>query len=134
MGLIDAGFIGLAFTWSHGRNVTTRRFARFDRALCDDEWRRALLESTLSHLPHSHSNHCPIMLQTVLNASNGLGMRTFRFLVTWLEHKDFTRVLNENWSPDSILPASLQTLSEALLDWNTNVFGNIIARKKRLLR
>lgn len=134
LGLIDAGFIGPIFTWNHGREVDTRRSARLDRLLTDEEWRRLFPEATLTHLPHSHSDHCPILLQTKRNASVGMGRRPFRFLAAWMEHRDFTRVIEENWRTDINVPASLDVLKEALTDWNKNVFGNIFARKKKLLR
>lgn len=38
-GIVDLGYLGAAFTWSHGVSVETRRSFRLDRALCDDLWR-----------------------------------------------------------------------------------------------
>lgn len=38
-GLLDLGYQGPAFTWWHGVNLSTRKAARLDRALCDDVWR-----------------------------------------------------------------------------------------------
>lgn len=45
--LIDLGFVGPIYTWNHGRELPTRKTARLDRALCDDEWRRKFPEATL---------------------------------------------------------------------------------------
>lgn len=46
-GLIDLGFVGTCYTWSHGKTVETRREARLDRALCYDEWRREFARATV---------------------------------------------------------------------------------------
>lgn len=81
--LIDLGFIDPRFKWNHGNNVETRRSTRLDRRLCDDEWRRAF---PVRHLPHSSSDHRPIMLQTKEGAFGSLGRRHFRFQAAWLAH------------------------------------------------
>lgn len=95
-GLIDAGFVSPIFTWNHGRAVETRRSARLDRLLTDDGWQSLFPETTLTHLTHTHSDHCPALLQTKQSGLVGLGHRPFRFLAAWMEHKDFSRVVAEN--------------------------------------
>lgn len=61
-GLIDLGFAGSKFIWNHGVNMDTRRSARLDRGLCDDNWRCTFSEASIKHLTHSYIDHCPIML------------------------------------------------------------------------
>lgn len=79
MGLIDAGFSGLIFTWNHGHVLESRQSARLDRGLCDGEWRRTFPEASVIHLPHSHSDHSPILLQTSPYDSSETSRRPFRF-------------------------------------------------------
>lgn len=62
-GPVDLGCIGSRFTWHYGTRAETRRAARLDRALCCSGWRRAFSNATVSHLNHSHSDHCPILLE-----------------------------------------------------------------------
>lgn len=62
-GLIDHGFSGSPFTWSHGVQRETRKSARLDRALCNEEWRRAWPVEVVRHLTHAHLDHCPILLK-----------------------------------------------------------------------
>lgn len=127
--MIDIGFIGLVCTWNHGREILIRRSARLDRAIGDDNWRRYSSEATLRHLPHSHSDHYPILLQTVRTSSSGMGRRPFWFNAAWMEHKGFSKVVEEHWNNETCMPVTLKTLSKSLQDWNTNTFGNIFARK-----
>lgn len=61
-GLIDVGFIGNRFAWSHGLSVESRKAARLDRALCCDIWRRLFPSAVVRHLGHSHSDHCPLLM------------------------------------------------------------------------
>lgn len=62
-GLLDLGYIGSRYTKNYGTKVETRRAARLDRALCCDIWRRMFPDATVRHLSHSHSAHCPILLE-----------------------------------------------------------------------
>lgn len=62
-GLLDLGYAGAAFTWSHDARTSNRRAARLDRALCDDSWRCLFPSTLVRHLPHSHSDHCPLLLE-----------------------------------------------------------------------
>lgn len=51
-GLINLRFIGNQFTWNHNAHVDTRRSARLDRGLCNDEWRRLFSSVVIIHLKH----------------------------------------------------------------------------------
>lgn len=62
MNLIDLGFEGPRFTWHHGVSMENRRPARLDRSLCDTGWRSLFPSAHVKHLIHSHSDHCPILL------------------------------------------------------------------------
>lgn len=133
-GLIDVGYTGPSFTWNYGRDASTRRSARLDRAICDEDWRRQFPEATLRHLPHSYSHHCPILLQTMGVSSAGLGQRPFKFQAAWLAHNEFVKIVQESWSPESTIQENLQQLSLSLQHWNKYTFGNIFQRKRRLTR
>lgn len=79
MGLIDLGFVGAAFTWSHGMNMENRRAVRLDRAVCDDAWCRLFPSALVRHLPHCHSDHCLLLLELEEGESGSMGLRPFRF-------------------------------------------------------
>lgn len=94
----------------------------------------SLLEAMVKHLPHYHSDHCPLLLQTNPTSSNGLGKRPFRFQTAWLAYKDFGKVVNELWRENMSLVDSLQRLDFGLQSWNKDSFGNIFQRKRLLIR
>lgn len=77
--LIDLGFIGPKFTWNHNSSLENRKSARLDCGLCDDRWRRLIPIATITHLPHSHSNHCPLLLRLEESKRKRMGDRPFRF-------------------------------------------------------
>lgn len=62
LGLIDLGYMGHNFTWNHGSNVESRRFARMDRTLCSNSWRCLFNRACVKHLHHAHSDHFPLLL------------------------------------------------------------------------
>lgn len=78
-GLINLGYSGLAYTWSHGTTMETRRAGRLDRGICDVEWRHKFPSAFVRHLGHAYSDHCPLLLQLRTMDSDRLGKRPFKF-------------------------------------------------------
>lgn len=130
-GLVDLGYEGAAFTWNHGRSSETRRAARLDRALCDDSWRRLYPAAMVRHLPHAHSDHCPLLVELEEDETRCLGRRQFRFEAAWSLHEGFDALLKEEWRVDADLPLALKELAVKLRAWNRDTFGNIFKRKRR---
>lgn len=124
-GLIDLGFSGHNFTWSHGRSADNRRVARLDIGLCDTEWTRHFPMASVKHLTHSYSNHCPLLLQLIPDLGERVGPRPFLFQAMWLHHKNFPRWLSENWSCEGGLTEMLHDLKFKLQEWNKQTFGNV---------
>lgn len=63
-GLIDLGYSGPKFTWSRGRDWSTIKKARLDRALCNTAWRLKFQEGAVRHLMKAQSDHAPILIAT----------------------------------------------------------------------
>lgn len=55
--LVDLGFVGNKFTWSHGVELETRKLARLDRVVCCDDWRLVFPLAVVKHLSHTHLDH-----------------------------------------------------------------------------
>lgn len=51
-----------------------------------------------------------------------------------MTHGDFMRMLERNWDSWSHLPSGLNHLTNKLIIWNKDIFGNIFQKKKRLQR
>ena len=51
----------------------------------------------------------------------------------WLLHPDFYRIVREAWPKGSILKVATTDFTRKVKKWNFEVFGNIFAKKKRVL-
>ena len=63
---------------------------------------------------------------------NGLE-RPFRFQTIWVLHPDFHRIVWESWTEGIPLKATTADFTRKVRKWNYEVFGNLFARKKRVL-
>lgn len=129
-GMINLGYVGAVYTWSHGVSVPNPRVAHLDRAMCDDVWRRLYRSARVKHLPHCHSDHCPLLLELEEVGAIRLGARPFRFEATWMTSPAFEDLLKKEWMRDNTLSFALRELSK-LQGWNMTTIGNIFKRKKR---
>lgn len=133
-GLIDLGFAGPKFTWNHGSDVERRRSVRLDRALSNLNWQQSFPDATVIHCPHSHSDHCPLLLNTKPARSTPLGERPFRFEAAWFSHRGFMKFVEDNWSRGTLLPMAIEEFTSKIRKWNKEEFGDIKKRKDRLRR
>lgn len=115
-GLLDVGFSSNRFTWSHGMTMESRKAARLDRALCCVEWRMLFSLETVCHLSHSHSDHCPLLLDLKSTRTRRLGERSFKFQVAWMRHGEFASLLEKEWVCDGDLSEALRGLFAKTLD------------------
>lgn len=84
-------------------------------------------------LPRVTSDNCPILLECG-DWSKGTGY--FKFEDMWLEHKDFSDLVDNWWNSynvlgraDEVLAKKLKLLKKDLKKWYRKVFGNLIERK-----
>jgi len=130
-GLIDLGFSGPIYTWGRGTSWATRKSARLDRSLCNAAWRTRFQEGAVRHLPHSHSDHCPLLISPTGFGGLHPKPKPFRFQAAWLEHCKFEEFLHQKWQPQQPLVSSLAALTKELCCWNREVFGNLFRRKRK---
>lgn len=60
--LMDIPYHGVNFTWTKNRENEDTVFERIDRAYCNDLWRTAFPEPTITNYPIFLSDHGPIIL------------------------------------------------------------------------
>ncbi|XP_075079762.1 uncharacterized protein LOC142165010 [Nicotiana tabacum] len=94
--LLDLGYKGSKFTWSNKRynNRVSLILERIDRCFANESWISQYPETTLLHLPRTHSDHCPIQVILKGKPSNNL-TRPFRFETMWASHLTFPSIINE---------------------------------------
>lgn len=68
----------------------------------------------IRHLPHSHSDHCLLLLRLQADDGVRLGNRPFGLLSTWMTHSNFFTWLECEWQWDGDLMSSLKHFAEKL--------------------
>ena len=130
--LIDLGFSRPRFTWTRGTSVTTRKYTRLDRGLCNNIWRLMFEEANVQHVLQTKSDHSPLLISPYGSPMLQSTLRPFRFQAAWLSHTLFNDCLVVNWRQDIPLYPLLFHVSKALAEWNRDVFGNLFHKKKEL--
>ena len=105
---------------------------RLDRCFANLGWRILYPEATVTHLPRTFSDHHPVLIELWKPNINGLE-RPFHFQTMWLLHPDFHRIVRETWPVGIPLKVATADFTRKVRKWNYEVFGNLFARKKRVL-
>ncbi|KAK4729525.1 hypothetical protein R3W88_022513 [Solanum pinnatisectum] len=99
---------------------------------CNHEWLNLFPKSTVQHLPRTHSDHCPVLLNCTksVNKPN----KIFRFESMWLRHPDFSNVVRKTWGNNKSYSNALENFTKATRIWNRKTFGNIFKQTKDVLK
>ncbi|KAA3466548.1 putative Transposon TX1 [Gossypium australe] len=103
--LWDLGASGAQFTWC--RDCSVRNLHRL-------KW-----------------DHRPILIS--LRTMTKKGTMPFRCLASWMLHENFNNLVNRNWNNEMKVSDNLDHFQKVVERWNKNVYGNIFARKKKLV-
>ena len=131
--MIDMRFSRPKYTWSNCHDFSSLIMERLDRVVANSDWRLLFPDASVTHLPRTHSDHCPLLLSLCPVHSCSFP-RPFRFENMWLSHPDFINVvIRASASPVSNLAGTFAIFTALVSVWNKLVFGNIFQRKKRVL-
>ena len=130
--MLDLGFAGPKYTYTNRRPISDLISKRIDRCFPNPVWCVLFPEALVTHLPRTFSDHCPVLIE-LSRASANQQNKTFRFQTMWLLHHDFLRVLQQAWSKDKALQEETLEFVIRVRKWNCEVFGNLFARKRRIL-
>ena len=130
--MVDLGFSGPRYTWTNRRELNNLIQERIDRFFMNPSWCLLYPEARVSHLTRCHSDHCPVLLETVPRQTNFLN-RPFRFQSFWLSDPSFPQVVTKAWNRDENLSTSIVSFTKDAMIWNKNQFGNIFEKKRRLM-
>ena len=76
--MVDLGFSGPWYTWTNRREINNLIQERIDRFFMNPSWCLLFPDARVSHLTRCHSDHCPVLLETVPRQTTFL-KRPFRF-------------------------------------------------------
>ena len=130
--VIDLGFAGPKYTWTNKRPLSDLILERIDRCFANPEWRLLFSEATVTHLPRTFSDHHPVLVE-LCNSRTNHGSKPFRFQTMWLLHPEFHKVVQDAWSVGVSLNGAISGFTNKARKWNAEVFGNLFARKRRVL-
>ncbi|KAK8701712.1 hypothetical protein V6N13_020091 [Hibiscus sabdariffa] len=125
-GLHDLGYSGPDFTWYRG-NCSVRLDRCFGNAL----WFENFPRSSLQHLLRMKSDHRPILLCSAIRHASPRSTN-FRYFSGWLFHRDFKRLVRDNWDSSIPIMEAVNNFSIDAEKWNAEVFG-AIGRSKKIL-
>ena len=129
---VDLGSADPKYTWTNKRQISDLILERLDRCFTNPIWRILYLEAVVTHLPRTFFYHHLVLIELWKPNANGLE-RPFRFQTMWLLHHDFHRIVREAWPEGVPLKVATTNFTRKAKKWNYEVFGNLFARKKRVL-
>ena len=130
--ILDLGFFGLKYTWSNQRQISNLILEMIDRCFANPTWRLLYPEASVTHLHWVFSYHYPVLME-LCNSLAEVRNKPFRFQSMWMLHPDFPRVVKESWGREQLLTDAISGFTRQAKQWNVNVFGNLFARKRRVL-
>ncbi|MFQ6667115.1 hypothetical protein Gotur_033240 [Gossypium turneri] len=94
--LSDMGFNGNWFTWERGNLPETNIQERLDRGVANEEWLQIFPEFQIQHLPHTFSNHCPLLVHTKKECRERVH-KEFKFEAWWVLEDSFLDEVKNIW-------------------------------------
>jgi hypothetical protein len=109
--LRELGLSGRPFTWANRRQTPT--FEKLDRILVSVEWEQKFPLASVQALPHSGSDHTPLLLDTGEQAHLG-NKEEFSFELSWLKFEGFKEVVIREW-------LSIPRVDNPILNWQNKI-------------
>jgi len=105
--MVDLGFSGPRFTWTNGREVQDLIQERIDRFFVNSDWYLNFPEARVTHLTRCHSDHCPVLLETMPHNRVQLD-RPFKFQRYWLSDLSFPQIVVQAWGQPTRLHEAIK--------------------------
>lgn len=104
--LMDLGYKGCKFTRSNHNKVNSNRIIeRLNKLLANESWINLFLKASVIHLPKTHSDHNPILLELIPKNINSLP-KPFRSETFSCGYPKFGNIVKESWHNKPFVEAS----------------------------
>lgn len=115
-----------------GNFESTNVRERLDRSVANSEWLNLFHDFSITHLPHSFSDHCLLFIQTELNEYPA-GKKRFKFESWWILEPSCENVIKKWWTEKSgEVLEKLEYLRVNLQRWGKMIKGEHDKRSKAL--
>ncbi|GMI87830.1 hypothetical protein like AT1G43760 [Hibiscus trionum] len=132
--LTDVGYQGHWYTWEKGKFEVTNIRERLDRGVANTAWRSLHPDFTLSHLSHSFSDHCPLLVETSLRSVPRSHWH-FKFEAAWLLEETCESEVRKLWDASSGLVLDrLRFVGQGLDAWFRRLRASRKVSKKSLIK
>ncbi|KAA3473268.1 reverse transcriptase [Gossypium australe] len=127
------GYLGwLEFTWERGRILERNIRERIDRGVATNSWLQNFLNYLLRHLPHSFSDHCPLLIEMEVERKGRISSR-FRFESWWVLEETCEEEIRKLWEESSGPYLNhMRYLATRLKAWGKNYSSNTRVKYKEL--
>ncbi|XP_058725605.1 uncharacterized protein LOC131596888 [Vicia villosa] len=120
---------GALFTWSNKMSYPFLIERRLDRVIVNRAWLDLCVGNVVCTLTKLLSDHFPLLFEFSVSSSKAASQ--FRFLKTWMLHKDCEKLIADCWNhmvagcPLEVIDRKLKILKKELQIWNLSCFGNV---------
>lgn len=123
---IDLGYKGNKYTWLNKRYKSRNAliFERLDRFMATDELISSYPDAQSTHLPCTHSDHCPLLL-SIFKDDPILHKKFFRFEKIWTTYPDFINMVSNIWENKPPLTHAVKTFEREVSVRACKNVGNI---------
>ncbi|XP_075096369.1 uncharacterized protein LOC142174468 [Nicotiana tabacum] len=105
---------------------------RLDRCFETDAWIEKFPESTVTHLPRTHSDHC-LLLLSFSHQNHNRANNPFKFESMWCSHPNFFPLEEDSFDARTDILEATSVFTNRETGWNKHAFGNIFHRKRHIL-
>lgn len=98
-----------------------------DRLISNYEWINRFLNSLVTYLPRTHSNHCPLLLQ--LNYHRSQPNKVIRFETIGASRLEFRTLIHSVLSTHTQLLPAIENFTTTVKSWNKTHFETFLTRK-----
>ena len=129
--MADLDFQGPRYTWTNKHDLCSLIQERLDRFFANPNWCVLYPEAQVTHIPRCSLDHCPVLMELEPQPSIRLNRPFIHSF--WLLDNSFPKIVQNAWSTESGLYGSIAKFKRDASEWNWVHFGNIFAKKKRIL-